>query len=87
MSGLFVAVAANKLGTPSVAASSLFRLVAGAWSVEHGRWRMEFLEHGRWSMGTWRLEHAGQGHFSNFSLNQGQTCKYGNFQGHLSNFP
>jgi hypothetical protein len=38
VSGHFVAVAANKLDIPSVAASNLFRLAAGAWLLEHGRW-------------------------------------------------
>jgi len=35
----------------------------GAWSLEHGRWRMEFLEHGRWSLvaGAWSLAHGGPG--------------------------
>ena len=32
------------------------RQVAGAWSLEHGRWRLEDLENGRWRMvaGEWR---------------------------------
>jgi hypothetical protein len=35
-------------------------MVAGEWSQENGRWRMELLEHGRWSLvpgnGRWRME-------------------------------
>ena len=53
----------------------------GALSLGHGAPGEWSLAHGQWTMV------AGQGHFSNFKLNRGQTRKYGNFQGHLSNFP